>query len=101
MPLRHATAELMTRGLNLENKVILVTGITSGIGKETARVLNMRNATVLGTGRTLDMVKDVCLELGERVVPFQCELTDISSVKRCVDQVRAKGLKLDAIVANA
>ena len=101
MPLRRATAEFVTNGLKLNNKVILVTGITSGIGKETARVLAMREATILGTGRTLASVKDACLDIGERALPFECELSDPKSVKKCVQEIRKQGLKIDAIIANA
>jgi ribitol 2-dehydrogenase len=101
MALRNATAEFVTRGLNLQNKTILITGITSGIGKETARVLTMRNATVLGTGRTMDAVKQVCSELGEKAVPFVCELRDPKSVRNLVKDVHNTGYRIDAIIANA
>ena len=101
MPLRHATAEAVTRGLDLTNKVVLITGITSGIGKEAARVFALRNATVLGTGRTLEACKDSCLDIGERGVPFQCELSDPASVRGFVQNIRKRGQQLDVIVANA
>jgi NADPH:quinone reductase-like Zn-dependent oxidoreductase len=49
-----STAEEVTAGLDLSGKVYLVTGATSGLGLETARVLALRGAQVIATGRTLD-----------------------------------------------
>ena len=46
------TAESVTEGVDLSGKFALVTGVNSGIGTETARVLALRGATVLGTART-------------------------------------------------
>ena len=98
---RSATAELVTQGLRLENRVILCTGITSGIGKETARVLALRGATVLGTGRTEETNKHVCSEIGHRAVPLHCDMSSPQSINNCLREVRSMGLKLDAIIANA
>src|SRR6476659_4492767 len=46
-----STADEVTQGIDLSGKTILVTGVTSGIGLETMRVLAARGAHVLGTGR--------------------------------------------------
>ena len=103
MRLRSAalTAEMVIQGLNLEKKVVLVTGVNSGLGKETARVLTMRNALVIGTGKTLQLAKEACLAFGERAIPMECELSDPESIRRCIDQVKIRNFQLDAIVANA
>src|SRR6266540_4625799 len=39
-----STAELVTRGLDLHSKTILLTGCNSGLGRETLRVLSLRGA---------------------------------------------------------
>ena len=49
-----STAEEVTLGLDLTGKTALVTGVNSGIGYETMRVLALRGARVLGTARTLE-----------------------------------------------
>ncbi|MDA8788282.1 SDR family NAD(P)-dependent oxidoreductase [Schleiferiaceae bacterium] len=50
--------------MNLENKRILITGASSGLGKAMAKVLISKGANVLITGRDADKVKDVAHELG-------------------------------------
>lgn len=50
--------------MNLENKRILITGASSGLGKAMAKVLISKGANVLITGRDADKVKDVANELG-------------------------------------
>ena len=49
---KRSTAEDVARDVDLSGKVALVTGVNSGIGTETLRVLADRGAHVIGTGRT-------------------------------------------------
>ena len=49
-----STAEEVTEGLDLSGKRILITGINSGLGLESGRVLAMRGAHVIGAARTLE-----------------------------------------------
>ncbi len=94
-----STAEEVTAGLNLAGKTVLVTGCNSGLGQETMRVLALRGAGVIGTARTLAKAKEAAAKCG--AVGLECELSDSASVRACVAAVRAMGVGLDAIVANA
>lgn len=96
-----ATAELVLKGLHLENKKILVTGVSSGLGKETLRVFTQQKVQVLGTARTFDKAEKSCREFGPLPVPFECEMSNFTSIKNCIQKVRQTGLRLDAIIANA
>ena len=49
-----STAEQVTEGLDLSGRTYLVTGVNSGLGKETARVLTLRGARIIGLARTQD-----------------------------------------------
>lgn len=50
--------------MNLENKRILITGASSGLGKAMAKALISKGANVLITGRDADKVTNVAHELG-------------------------------------
>lgn len=91
--------------MQLDGQNILITGVNSGLGAESARVLTLRGANVLDAARTPDKAIQACRELGPSAVPFTCELSEPSSVRACVtavkDTLRARGTKLDVIMCNA
>lgn len=96
-----STAEQVTEGLDLSGKRYLITGCNSGLGAEAMRVLIQRGAHVFGTARSLDKAKAACAALGERAIPFACELSEPSAIKACLSEVIARGEPLDGIIANA
>jgi len=97
----HSTAEEVTRGISLNGKTILVTGVTSGIGLETMRVLAQRGAHVIGTGRTLEKAQSACASVVGRTTPLMLELTNYASVARCAEAVHSSGVPLDGLICNA
>jgi NADP-dependent 3-hydroxy acid dehydrogenase YdfG len=50
---KRSTAEEVTEGLDLGGKTIVITGVNSGLGYESMRVLCQRGAHVIGLARTL------------------------------------------------
>jgi len=96
-----STAEVVTQGIALKGRNILVTGSTSGLGLETVRVLAQRGARVFATGRTKEKAAAACERVPGVIVPVECELSTPSSVRGCVAFLKAEGVKLDAIIANA
>jgi NAD(P)-dependent dehydrogenase (short-subunit alcohol dehydrogenase family) len=96
-----STAEEVTDGLNLRGQNILITGVNAGLGAESARVLQLRGATILGAARTLEKAKAACRALGPSAVPLACELSEPASVRACVAEVQALGIRLDVILCNA
>ncbi len=94
---RSSTAESVTEGVDLSGKTILVTGVNSGLGEETMRVLCMRGAHVIGAARSLAKAKQACAQVQGETTPLACELSDLASVAAAADQIES----LDALVCNA
>ena len=95
------TAEELTAGIDLSGRTALVTGVTSGIGFETMRVLALRGAHVLGTGRTLERAGAACAQVAGRATPLALELTDFQSVTACARAVQQLDVPIDILVCNA
>ncbi len=97
-----STAEQVTAGIDLTGKHVLITGVSSGLGLESARVLAMRGAHVLGAARAKDKARDALAAAScARSTPLACELSEPSSVRACVAEVRALGVRLDVLLLNA
>jgi short-subunit dehydrogenase len=75
-------------------KVILITGISSGFGKETSELLAAQGHTVYGTVR-----KEI--KSDTKVHVLQMDLTDPASIIRAVEAVLQKEEKIDVLINNA
>ncbi len=96
-----STAEEVLAGLDLTGRTALVTGATSGIGLETARVLALRGAHVLVAGRTLDKAREASAGIRGRATPLECALEDFDGVAECAARVNQLGVPLDMLICNA
>jgi NAD(P)-dependent dehydrogenase (short-subunit alcohol dehydrogenase family) len=96
-----STAEEVTNGVDLDGKVAVVTGCTSGIGYETMRVLAKRGAYVLGTSRSLERAEEACNGVTGHTSPLQLDLGNFESVVRCADTLLQLQLPIDILVCNA
>jgi len=95
------TAEEVTQGLNLSGKTIVVTGVNSGLGYETLRVLASRGAHVIAAARSLDKAKSACDSVEGSTTPVVCELSDLDSVNNCAQTLLAMDIAIDAVICNA
>lgn len=96
-----STAEEVTDGLDLSARTVLITGVTSGLGREAARVLAARGAHVIGTGRTAESARGVLARFGANSTAIACELSEPASVRQAAAEVAALGRSLDAVIFNA
>jgi WW domain-containing oxidoreductase len=97
----HSTAEEVTHGVDLGGTTWLVTGMNSGIGLETARVLALRGAHVVGLARTAEKAREAFASLGVAGTSVGCELSDLASVASAVETLRGSGVRFDGLIANA
>ena len=97
----NSTAEEVTEGIDLDGKLAIVTGCTSGIGFETMRVLAKRGAYVLGTSRSLQRAEEACRKVVGVTSPLQLDLGDFDSVARCADTILQLRAPIDMLICNA
>ena len=94
----------MLSDFNLEGKTALVTGASSGIGKEIALVLAEAGADVAVAARRLDRIEETADEirgLGRRAVPIQADVSDSQQVDDMVSQATESLARIDNLVNNA
>ena len=96
-----STAEQVTEGIDLQKKIAVVTGCTSGIGFETMRVLAKRGAYVIGTSRSLERATDACKRVIGKTTPLELDLADFQSVVNCAEAIRSLNTPIDILVLNA
>jgi NAD(P)-dependent dehydrogenase (short-subunit alcohol dehydrogenase family) len=79
-----------------EQRVVLITGASSGVGQSTARLLSQRGYRVFGTSRDPAMAEPLsCVEL----LPLDVRRDD--SVQACVEAVFRRGGHLEVLINNA
>lgn len=99
--------EVLT-GIDLKAKRFLITGISSGIGLETAYALVAHGANVIGTVRNLpksaqaiSSIQDAATQNGGHLEAIELDLASLQSVRTCANKLLHKGQLLDVIIANA
>jgi short-subunit dehydrogenase len=79
----------------------VVTGASSGIGREIARELHRRGRTVVLVARSQDRLEALAGELGERVHVLPADLAVRDQRRELLDRVAALGLEPEVLVNNA
>ena len=86
--------------------ISLITGASSGIGKDMAFEFADRGYDLILVARSLDRLKEVKNEIIKKydkcnVEIMKCDVSDIESVKKLYDDVRNKFVNIDVLVNNA
>jgi NAD(P)-dependent dehydrogenase (short-subunit alcohol dehydrogenase family) len=103
-----STADEVLAGVTLEGKRFLVTGVSAGLGVETARALVAHGADVVGAARDLRKARDATATVrdaasagGGSFEIVELDLASLKSVRACADGLLAKGTPFDVLIANA
>lgn len=101
-----STAEDVTHGIDASNLTAIVTGASSGVGAETARVLAMRGAQVVMAVRTVssgEAVKESILQetSNASVHVLQLDLSSMASVRKFANEFKSLNLPLNILINNA
>jgi NAD(P)-dependent dehydrogenase (short-subunit alcohol dehydrogenase family) len=103
-----STTEEVLSGTDLRGKRILVTGVSAGMGVETARSLAAHGAHVIGAARDLAKAENATAQVrkdaaagGGSFELVELDLASLKNVRACADGLLEKGEFFDVIIANA
>lgn len=85
----------------IENKVVLITGASSGIGQETAKMLARSGAKVVLSARRADRLQALASEIGENAVYLPSDVSNLEDMKALAALAKEKFGKIDVLFANA
>jgi NAD(P)-dependent dehydrogenase (short-subunit alcohol dehydrogenase family) len=87
--------------MKLQNKVAFITGGTSGIGLETAKLFQAEGARVIVTGTNPGRLEAAGKALGDNALVLSVDLRKPAEIERAVEEVRARYGRIDVVFANA
>ena len=103
-----STTDDVLAGISLRGKRVFVTGVSAGIGVETARAFAAHGAHVVGTARDLAKARDVTASVRDAAKSggggfelVELDLASLASVRACADRLNAKAEPFDLVIANA
>lgn len=90
----------------MNEKIVLITGATSGIGKATAVALAKLGAEIVFTARNNEKAEQTKIEIlkhasNAKVSWLLCDLSSLESVKNCANEFKQKYNRLDVLINNA
>src|SRR5882724_4283613 len=102
-----STTDEVLEGVDLSGKRVLVTGVSAGLGVETARALAAHGAQVVGAARDLAKAEAATGQVraeaanGGGLELVKLDLTSLAGVRACADALLADGRPFDLVIANA
>ncbi len=98
-------AQPMLKENSLKDRVIVVTGGGTGLGKAMAKYFSQLGAKVVIASRKFEVLQNTAEEIekisGNYVLPVKCDVTDYAQVENLLNQSLQKFGKVNALVNNA
>ena len=85
---------------HLDNKVAIITGASSGIGAQTAKLFSSVGATVIAAARRLDRLEKLAEEV-PNIIPIQCDVTSDEDCEKLVQSTIEQCNRVDILINNA
>lgn len=86
---------------SMKDKVVLITGASTGIGAATARLLAPEGSRLVLSARSKDKIEALAREVGNDALPVVADMTSDDDVKQLVDAALAHFGRIDVLFANA
>src|SRR5215467_12029204 len=89
---------------NIEGKVVVITGASSGLGEATARLLSAQGASVVLGARRIERLRELADELsrrGGKALAVPTDVIECDQVKRLVDAAVQTYGRIDVMINNA
>lgn len=87
--------------MKLSNKIALITGGTSGIGLEAAKLFRDEGATVIVVGQNPARLESAASQLGDSVTLLRGDVSKPADLENIINQIRDKYGRIDVLFANA
>lgn len=90
--------------MKLDGKVVIVTGASSGIGKDISYLMASHGAIVYAVARRVEKLEELALsakDFSGKIIPHAADLTDKAEVEETIDYVYKDAGKIDVLVNNA
>jgi NAD(P)-dependent dehydrogenase (short-subunit alcohol dehydrogenase family) len=84
-----------------ENKVVVITGGSDGIGLATGKLFAVEGAHVVITGRRQELLDEAVKEIGHGALGVQGDVTKAADVARLYERIQRDHQKVDVVFANA
>lgn len=89
----------------LQNKIVFITGATSGIGKACAEIFASKKSNLILTGRRIERLKNLAKKLekenGIKTKCIKLDVRDFNQVKKAISALDGKWNKIDILINNA
>lgn len=96
----HTKASSLAKEINLQNKVVLITGATNGIGLATSKALLKAEAKVIVAVRNLELAKKRFQKFPNVIYKY-LDLANIDSIRSLIKEIKDENWKIDYLINNA